>query len=98
MEIEQKHLYILDKVKTEQKQIIKSEQYTNFLIDMMNYSSDERFEFMAKLVIQGDNLGVDDVIISNCKLHLKSKAFSGITGSITEKNINFIYELLTKYS
>lgn len=96
--MEQKQTYILDKLNTNQNQIIKSDSYIKFFRSLINYSIDERFEIMAKISIQGDKLEFDKIIISNCKLHLKSKAFSGITGSTTEKNINFIYELLNKYS
>ncbi len=92
-----KHQYIFEKLQTEQNSIIKSDQYVKFFSNLVNHSIDERFEIMAKIAIQGVNLGYDQTIISNCKLHLKSKAFSGITGSITEKNINFVYELITKY-
>jgi hypothetical protein len=92
-----KHQYIFEKLQTEQNSIIKSDQYVKFFSNLVNHSIDERFEIMAKIAIQGANLGYDQTVISNCKLHLKSKAFSGITGSITEKNINFVYELITKY-
>ncbi len=92
-----KHQYILEKLKTDTNSIIKSDQYVKFFSNLVNHSIDERFEIMAKIAIQGTNLGYDQTVISNCKLHLKSKAFSGITGSITEKNINFVYELITKY-
>lgn len=95
--MEPKCVYILDKLKTEQNQIIKSDKYLKFFTSLKDYSIDERFELMAKIAIIGYNIGYDDVIISNCKLHLKTKAFSGITGSTTESNINFIYGLLIKY-
>jgi hypothetical protein len=65
---------------------------------MINYSIEERFILMTKVAIKGHELGYDENTISNCKLHLKNKAFSGITGSTTEKNINYIYELLNYYS
>ena len=96
--MEIKHDFILEKLHTEQNQIIKNEKYINFFMKLKEYSIDNRFEIMAKIAIQGNNLGFDDIVISNCKLHLKSKAFSGITGSTTEKNINFVYELIKKYS
>ncbi len=92
-----KHQYILEKLKTDTNSIIKSDQYVKFFSNLVNHSIDERFEIMAKIAIQGENLGYDQTVISNCKLHLKSKAFSGITGSITEKNINFVYDLISKY-
>ncbi len=92
-----KQQYILEKLKTDTNSIIKSDQYVKFYSNLVNHSIDERFEIMAKIAIQGENLGYDQTVISNCKLHLKSKAFSGITGSITEKNINFVYDLISKY-
>ncbi len=92
-----KQQYILEKLKTDTNSIIKSDQYVKFYSNLVNHSIDERFEIMAKIAIQGENLGYDQTVISNCKLHLKSKAFSGITGSITEKNINFVYDLISRY-
>ncbi len=35
-------------------------------------------------------------IVTFCKIVLKMKAFSGISGSIVEKNINYVYALLTE--
>ncbi len=75
--MEEKRIYILDRLQTEQNQIIKSDKYIKFFSSLKDYSIDERFEFMAKIALQGDKIGFDDKVISNCKLHLKSKAFSG---------------------
>ena len=93
-----KQKYILDKLFTEQNQIIKNDKYTNFFLSLKDYTIEQRFEIIAKIAIRGNKLGFDDIVISNCKIHLKTKAFSGITASITEKNINYVYELINKYS
>ncbi len=96
--MEQKISYINEKLQTESKSIIKSDSYIQFFTSLKDYSIEERFQQMAIVSIKGNELGYDSTTISNCKIHLKSKAFSGITGDITEKNINYIYDLLVTNS
>ncbi len=95
--MEHKITFIKEKLHTESNQIIKTDSYNNFFTSMINYSIEERFILMTKVAIKGHELGYDENTISNCKLHLKTKAFSGITGSITEKNINYIYDLVKSF-
>ncbi len=94
--MEEKINFIIEKLKTDTNQIINSESYVNFITQIKDKPIDEKFKIMAKIVIQDQQSEYDSSILSNCKLHLQSKAFSGITGSITEKNINFVYKLLYK--
>ncbi len=95
--MEDKINFIKGKLNTKINQIIKTDSYNEFFIQIKNYSIEERFILMTKVAIKGHELGYDENTISNCKLHLKNKAFSGITGSITEKNINYIYDLVKSF-
>ncbi len=94
--MDEKTKYILTKLQTDSNQIIKTDSYIKFFREIGNESIDKRFEIMAKVATTGPNELYDESIVSNCKIHLKTKAFSGITGSITEKNINYIYDLINK--
>ncbi len=95
--MEDKINFIKEKLYTGSNQIIKTDSYNEFFIQMKNYSIEERFALMTKVAIKGHELGYNENTISNCKLHLKNKAFSGITGSTTEKNINYIYDLVKSF-
>ncbi len=82
-----------------------SDEFKKFQQTLGPCSSDQRFVKYAEIVKtscrQIDNGDTGNIcplhnsIVDMCKLMLLTKAFSGITGSTTERNINFIYHLLT---
>jgi hypothetical protein len=82
-----------------------SDEFKKFQQTLGPCSGDQRFVKYAEIVKTssgqidngdtGDICPLDNSIVDMCKLILLTKAFSGITGSTTERNINFIYDLLT---
>lgn len=93
--MEDKINYINKILETKKYTLDKTPEYFEFIKNINDLNVNDKFCKFADVVLNNNE---HESVVNYCRIMLLSKAKSGITGATTEKNIDYVFELLYKKS